>query len=191
MKKTLLFFVLTIVGSVAMAGGIDNPTATNRMAVLRSGSTFKVFYKGAAVNKVTVNIYDAKGNKVFSDRLGRVDNFVRPYNFESLQEGAYSFELVDDAGKLVKNVTYSTNKTEKLVALVEVNKAESKFLLVVPSRGKDELNVKIFDDHDTLVYQGVEQTDGDFSKLYDLKTVSNHFTVQVTDKEGATKSIRH
>ncbi len=192
MKKTLLFFVmLTMIVGSAVAGGEDNPTASARMAVLRSGSTFKVFYKGSSVNKVTVNIYDAYGVKVFSDNVGKLDNFVRPYNFSGLQEGQYSIELVDNIGKQIESVEYRAGKIEKLANLIKMSKDESKYLLVVPSRGKDVINVKIFDSNGSMVYDGIERVDGDFAKVYDLTSLPSSFTFRITDKSGAVKTVRY
>jgi hypothetical protein len=191
MKKTFLFFVmLTMVVGSAVAGD-DNPTASSRMSVLRSGSTFKVFYKGSSINKVTVNIYDSRGEKVFSDHVGKFESFVRPYNFSGLAEGQYSIELIDNIGKQVESVEYRNGKIEKLANLIKVADGESKYLLVVPSRGKDVLSVKIFDADGFVVYDGVENVDGNFAKVYDLKALNNNFRFEITDKTGAIKSVRY
>jgi hypothetical protein len=191
MKKTLLFFVmLTIVVGSAVAGD-DIPTASSRMAVLRSGSTFKVFYKGGAINKVTVNIYDSRGGKVLSDNVGRHENFVRPYNFSGLAEGQYSIELIDNNGKQVESVEFRSGKIEKLANLIKVANGESKYLLVVPSRGSDVLSVKISDANGAVVYQGTESVEGNFAKVYDLKSISDNFTFEITDKTGAIKTLRY
>lgn len=192
MKKTLLFFVmLTMIVGSAVAGGEDNPAASARMAVIRSGSTFKVFYKGSSINKVTVNIYDSRGTKVFSDNVGKLDSFVRPYNFSGLEEGQYSIELVDNIGKQVESVEYRAGKIEKLANLIKVAKEDSKYLLIVPSRGKDVINVKIFDNNGSIVYDSIERVEGDFAKVYDLKSLPSSFTFQITDKSGAVKTVRY
>ena len=191
MKKTFLFFVmLTIVVGSAVAGD-DNPTASSRMAVLRSGSTFKVFYKGGAINRVTVNIYNSRGEKVFYDHVGKIESFVRPYNFSGLAEGQYSIELIDNVGKQVESVEYRNGKIEKLANLIKVTDEEGKYLLVVPSTGKDILSVKIFDANGFVVYNGVEKVDGNFAKVYDLKALNSNFSFEITDKTGATKSVRY
>jgi hypothetical protein len=193
MKKTLLFFVMLtmVVGSAVAVAGDDNPTASSRMAVLRSGSTFKVFYKGGSINKVTINIYDSRGERVFSDHVGRLENFVRPYNFSGLAEGQYSIELVDNNGKQVESVEYRYGKIEKLATLIKVANEDGKYLLVVPSRGKDTLGVKIFDANGFVVYDGVEKVDGNFAKVYDLKALNSNFAFEITDKTGAIKLVRY
>jgi hypothetical protein len=191
MKKTLLFFVmLTMVVGSAVAGD-DNPAASSRMAVLRSGSTFKVFYKGGSISKVTVNIYNSRGEKVFSDNVGKHESFVRPYNFAGLSEGQYNIELVDNSGKQVESVEYRSGKIEKLANLIKVANEDAKYLLMVPSRGKDVLNVKIFDANGSVVYEGIENVEGNFAKVYDLKSISNSFVFQITDQTGAVKSVRY
>lgn len=193
MKKTLLFFVMLsmVVSNVVAGGSDDNPTASDRMAVLRSGSTFKVFYKGGSINNVTVNIYDSRGEKVLSDHVGKLENFMRPYNFSALPEGQYSIELIDNSGKLVESVEYRSGKIEKVANLIKMAKGDSKYLLVVPSKGKEVLHVKILDANGAVAYSAVENIDGDFAKVYDLKSLGNNFSFQITDNKGAIKSLRY
>jgi hypothetical protein len=189
MKKTFLFLMLTMVVSVAFAGGIEKLTASNRMAVIRSGSLFKVFYKGTTLNKVTITIYDESGEKVFADNLGRVVNFVRPYNFSGLKEGAYTIELVDGLGKQVEDVSYHTASTEKMARLIRLKNGASRFMLLVPSTDNGKLTVKVLDGSSRVVYEETTDTTGDFSKIYDLKALSGDFTVEVSDDKGLVKTF--
>lgn len=190
MKKTLLFFLaLTIFSSVSFASTLDNPVAVARMGVIRSGSVFKVFYKGTALNRVTINIYDSKGLLVFTDKLGKQENFVRPYNFSELADGQYTIELNDQLGKQVESVEYKHGKIEKLATLIKVA-GESKFLLAVPSQGQDVLKVKITNESGDVVYEGEEKIQGDFARIYDLKSIGK-FTMSVTDNKGTTKTIHY
>jgi len=190
MKKTLLFFVaLTIFSSVSFARRLEDPAASARMGVMRSGSTFRVFYKGDGVSRVVINIYDAKGDKVFSDNLGKQEGFVRPYNFSELAEGKYSIELIDGAGKQVESIEYKYGKIEKLASLIKVSGEINKYLLIVPAQGDEVLNVKIVNATGDLLYSGSEKVSGDFAKVYDLKSLSGKFSLSITDSKGTTKTI--
>jgi hypothetical protein len=192
MKKNLFFFLaLTVFSSVSFARNLETPPASLRMGIIRSGSTFKVFYKGTSLNKVTVNIYDAKGAKLFSDNLGFQENFVRPYNFSELAEGNYTIELVDGLGKQLESVSYSKGKVEKLGTLIKMADGSGKYLLIVPSKGRDVLKVTITDASGEVVYQNEESVESDFAKIFDLKSISKDFTLSITDSKGATKHIHY
>lgn len=192
MKKTLLFFLaLTIFSNVSFAHIPDDPAASARMGIMRLGSVFKVFYKGTSISRVTVNIYDAKGLRVFSDNLGKQKSFARPYNFSELAEGTYTIELIDIAGKQIESVEYKQGKIEKLASLIKMSGEINKFLLIVPGKGDDVLNVRILNDSGEELYQGEEKVNGDFAKTYDLKSLSGSFSLSITDSKGATKTLSY
>jgi hypothetical protein len=192
MKKTLLFFLaLTIISTGSFAHRLDNPASLSRMGVIRSGSTFKVFYKGTALNKVVINIYNSDGVKVLSDNLGKQDSFIRPYNFSQLSEGQYTIELTDETGKQVERVEYRNGKIEKLATLIKLSGEAGKYLLMVPSPDADVLEVKISDASGKVVYQSKEKVQGDFAKVYDLKSLSGSFDLSITDSKGVTKTLSY
>lgn len=192
MKNTFLFLTaLVLIGHVALANPLDKPDAAPRMSVMRSGSTVKVFYRGESLNRVTVRIYNADGKIVMEDNVGVFDNFVRPYNFSNLDEGAYTIELSDDSGKQVKQVTYKLGKIEKQARLIKIANENAKYLLMVPTQGNDLLHIKITDDFNRVVYEGNEILNGNFAKVYNLEKITEEFTVEITDKNGFSRIIRN
>jgi hypothetical protein len=192
MKKTLLFFLaLIVISTISFARRLDNPPALSRMGVIRSGSTFKVFYKGTSLSKVVINIYSNNKVKVFSDNLGKQDSFVRPYNFSQLPEGEYTIELTDETGKQVQRVQYRNGKIEKLASLIKVSGEGDKYLLMVPSEGADVLDIEISDAAGEVIYRSKEKIEGDFARVYDLKSLSGIFELSITDSKGVTKTISY
>ena len=88
MKKTLsVLVVLMVISSVVFARRADNPGAAAGMAVVKNGTTFKLYYKGTQQMDVKVSILDATNKIVFTEVLRKVEGFVRPYNFSNLPEG--------------------------------------------------------------------------------------------------------
>ena len=73
--------------------------------------------------------------------------------------------------------------------LTPVNKAEHKYLLTVPNRGKDVLTVKIFNEAQSLVYRNRETVAGDFAKVYDLSELKGKVTFEVWDKKGKNNRL--
>jgi hypothetical protein len=192
MKKTLLFFLALItISTISFARRLDNPVALSRMGIIRSGSIFKVFYKGTALNKVVINIYNNDNVKVLSDNLGKQESFVRPYNFSQLSEGQYTIELTDETGKQVERVEYRNGKIEKLATLIKISGEGAKYLLIVPSQGTDLLDVKISDAFGKVIYHSEEKVKGDFAKVYDLKSLSGSFELSITDSKGVTKTLSY
>jgi hypothetical protein len=192
MKNTFLSLIaLVLISNMAFANS-DKPEAASRMAVLSKGSTVKVYYRGESANRVTVRIFNAEGKIVLQDNLGVLDNFVRPYNFSNLEEGAYTIELSDDSGKQIKQVNYNlVKKTEKSARLVKVANYNAKYLLMVPGEASDRLHIKITDNFDRIVYEGDEELAGNFAKLYNMEKITEKFTIEITDKNGISTIVNN
>jgi hypothetical protein len=192
MKKFLtILFVLTAVCGGVQANEIDNPKAASGMAVMKSGSVIKLFYKGTVSGDVKVSIYSEKGEKVFTETIRDIENFVRPYNFSTLPEGAYTIELKGADGRQLQKVNYSSGKIEKLMNLMHLAGSENKYVLTVANKGNDKLKVRIYDEKDNLLYDETEAIQGDFAKIYNLNTVSGKCLFEVTDQNGVTKSLTY
>jgi hypothetical protein len=194
MKNTFLSLsALVLISNIAFANPTsDKPEAAPRMAVVSKGSTVKVFYRGETLNRVTVRIFNAEGKIVLQDNLGVLDNFVRPYNFSNLEEGAYTIELSDDSGKQIKQVSYNLGKSvEKSARLIKVASYDSKYLLMVPGEAHERLLIKVIDDYNRVVYEGVEELTGNFAKLYNMEKITDKFTIEIVDKNGISTIINN
>ncbi|HZI25769.1 MAG TPA: hypothetical protein VFD46_11855, partial [Chryseolinea sp.] len=64
-----------------------------------------------------------------------------------------------------------------------------KFLLAVPNRGKEELNITIYNNRDVILYSGNEEVSGDFAKIYNLKGSTGMITFVITDSHGTVNSL--
>lgn len=173
------------IGSVALATEID-PSPTG-MAVVKNGSTFKVFYKAPGQNNVTVSIYDDSNRKVFSETFKESEGFVRPYNFEKLNEGRYTIELRDKAGFQIERIAYEKKTEEKIARMVKLP-GEEKYAILVPHNGSKSLSVNIYNQHGTSVYSNTQNVNGDFSQLFNLDGLES-FTIVVSDSNGLTKRL--
>lgn len=190
MKKILsVLLMLMVVSSVVFARPIDNPVTTTGVAVMKSGTTFKLYYKGAEQSDVKVAILDSGERLVFSETIKKVDGFVRPYNFANLPEGNYTIEISDKTGRHAEKVKYSKGKVEKFVNVVKVTGAGDKYLLTVSNKQADDITVKIFDETNNVIYSQRERVISDFAKIYNLERFSGKFIFEITDSKGITKSL--
>jgi hypothetical protein len=192
MNKFLTILVmLAVVCSAVSAKNIDDPKATTGMAVVKSGSVFKVYYRGLKPANVKVTILNEQGKAVYKETLKNIESFVRPYNFSTLNEGNYTIEIENDDGKQLKSIEHVTKDQERLMSLVRMRGSENKFVLSVANKGNDVLKVKILDGKENIVYSGTEEIEGDFARIYTLKSLNKDFQFVVTDKSGHTQSIQY
>jgi hypothetical protein len=190
MKKTLsILAALTIFSTSLFANNIDNPNAATGMAIMKNGTTVKLFYKGTKQADVKVSIYNAANTLVYSETIKNVDGFVRPYNFTNLEEGEYSIELHGENGRQVERVIYKLGKVEKLANVMHVTGESNKYILSVANKGQDVLTIKIYGDKGILLYSKTENVDGDFAQVYNLDKYKGNVTFEVSDSKGVTKSL--
>jgi hypothetical protein len=191
MKKFLSILTLAVaVSGTAMATEDKPKSSPVGMALVKSETGFKLFYKGNKRGDVTVKIFDQKGVQVFSETLKDLNNFMRPYNLNTLTEGEYTVELSNTEGKSHEKITYTKEKTGRLMNLVRVKNSD-RYLLRVPNKGSEVLNIKVYDAFDKLVYESAENISGDFAKLYNLGRIGTNFHFEITDGAGLTQQLQY
>lgn len=61
----------------------------------------------------------------------------------------------------------------------------------VPNSGTGALTVKIFDERNTLLYEGTEVIDGNFAKLYNLNKIDGEPIFEISDQNGNANAFNH
>ena len=186
MNKPLSLLTILLISGITFAHAIDNPNT--KMVVLKNGSTFRLLYKGAEQSDVKVLILNDENQIVFAEKIKKTDGFARPYNFSNLPEGHYSIQIKDNAGVRTETVNHHIIKAEKTMHLLRLD-GTGKYVLSVPSQGKQDLSIMIFNDLNEVLYQSEEKITGDFARMYNLRDETRNFRFVVTDGTGLTKSI--
>jgi hypothetical protein len=192
MKKILsILVVLTVLCSTASANDVENPKGESGIGVMKSGSIFKLFYRGVKEGDVKVSIFNASGKKVFNETIRNVNNFMRPYNFSTIGEGQYTIELVTAEGKQVQHINYAVDKAiAKTLGVIPVQGSDDKFVLMISNKSTDALKIKILNNENDVVYEEQEKISGDFAKVYNVEALKGVVTFQVTDASGTTQSVK-
>lgn len=175
------------------ANGVDdNPAASaSGAAVIKNGeSTFRVIYKSEKENDVKVSILNDKNQVVFSEKLNNTDGFSRPYNFESLNEGDYTITIEDGSKKTLEKVSYGSPKVSKMLNVLRVSN-EGKFLITAAGKGSEVINVSIYDGLHNLLHSSYEKTNGDFAKVYNVKSLKGHVTFEIANENGEVKTVSY
>ena len=189
MKKILSLVIVLIAIAQVNAKGIE-PESPLGTSVVKHGALVKLFYRGEQSGKVTVTIYNKSGFTVFKETFRNTDQFMRPYNFSSLPSGEYNIEIMDGQGRRYEKVIHSTKSERTRVAhLTRLSDRESKYMLAVPNKGEDQIQVKIYDGENSIVYQETETITGNFAKVYDLTSIEGAHTFQITDKTGRVNRL--
>jgi hypothetical protein len=191
MKKiTTLAFVFTLIAVGFVHANDTHPKSPVGMSVIKYKNIVKVFYRGEQAGKVKVTIYNADGRMVHNEILKDTENFMRPYNFSSLPEGDYTIEVSDAKGKRSQKVRYEIADGKRVAHLSRLSKEGNTYVLTVPNEGRSAFTVRIFDDHDSLLYQRTEVVHGDFAKVYNLNKFDGNHTFEVVDQKGRINRLR-
>jgi hypothetical protein len=193
MKTKSLFIAALVVFSAAVSAlGKEDPSNVGLAVINVKGTeVYKIVYKGETTGKVKVNIYNTDGNVVFTETLSKVDGFILPLNFNGLQFGEYTVELIDATGKKLEKVSYAPkSKSTKNIHVSKVSGEEGKYIVAVANEGAEVIGVKIYDNANNLIYDKSEEINGDFAKIYAIKNLTVGYTIEVTDKTGYTKTVK-
>jgi hypothetical protein len=192
MKKLVsVLVVLTIISSAAFAGRIDDPANTSGVAVVKKGTTFRLYYKANESGNVRISILNDSKKVVFTETLYDIDGFVRPYNVSNLSEGVYTIEVAEHGKRHVETIEVVRDRSERLAHVLRVSGEEGKYLLTVSNKKADDITVRIYDGANNKIYDEVEAVSTDFARIYNLKKYSGTFTFEVTDGSGKTKKLSY
>jgi len=192
--KKILTLSLVLVSTVMFANGADdkNPAASaSGAAVIRNGeSTFRVIYKSEQENDVKISILNDKNQLVYSEQVNNTDGFSRPYNFTSLSEGDYTIAIEDGSKKTLEKISYRTPRASKLLNVLKTG-LDGKYMITAGGKGSETISVSIYDANHTLIHRSLEKTDGDFAKLYNVKSVKGHLTFEIAGENGELKTVSY
>lgn len=191
-KLSAILVMLTVACSVTSAKEID-PKSPVGVGVMKTGSVCKVYYKGQKPGDVKVTISDEEGNVVYRETLHDVQDFMRPYNISTLKKGEYKIVVEDETRREEKKILLSEEKSKEKssLSLIRLSKKSDKYVLNVPNKVAGELQVRIYNRDNKLVYDDKETIEGDFARLYNLSTIGEDFYFQVTNTTGETHTISY
>jgi len=168
--------LMTMVAVIALNAFTFAETPASKMAVVnQSNSVYKLIYEGATAGKVTLKIYDKSSNVIFTEIKKGISKFILPLNFAGLEQGEYSIEITDDAGKQTQKVNHIITENVRTKAVVTATSVhitklkDGKYLMSANDGGN--FNVQIFDGNDNLVHSRNFKVDGKLAVVYNLKGV--------------------
>ena len=190
MKKILSILLTLGVFAGTASANDDMPNAIAGVAVVKSGTTFKLYYKGIEQNDVKVSIHNESGEIVYTETIKKAAGFVRPYNFSKLPEGKYTIEIADNSGIQLESIMYRTATIENLAHLHKVAGSQ-RYVLSLPGKMAGDVSIKIFDADSEMIYNKKEYIAGDFARMYNLEKFNGRFQFEITDTKGDTITLSY
>jgi hypothetical protein len=182
--------VLTLAAVIVASAFTFASEPTSKVAVVKQNNTgiFKVIYAGASAGKVTLKVYDSQGNQLLSETTNGLDKFMRPVNFNGMDEGEYVVEITDATGTQIQKINYqieSAATAEKSATKAPVNTIhitklqDRKYLLSVATEGNSSIDVNIYDGNGNLIHEETRTVNGKLGLVYNLAQVDSQPTFRV------------
>ena len=135
-RNVILSALVALVVSVSAFAG--EPVNSRLVVLNQKYGLFRVIYEGAKAGKVSMQITDEAGNKLFAETMNSISGFTRPVNFDGLAHGVYTIEITDASGILVEKVNYQSETVAKNVSISRTP-VKGKYLLTTGDQGVREI----------------------------------------------------
>jgi hypothetical protein len=192
MKKLVIkVAVLMMTAGYSVAAGTiekEKPeSATSRVEVVATAKSavYKLSYASESVGTVKVNIYDAKGDLLYTDLIRSAKSFQKMYDFSQLGSGNFRIEVAGAEGKIEKTIQIASVK-ESLIASVSTLDTKGKYELQVRNKEMKPVFVSIYDASDNLLYEDQIDVNHNFSRVYDFSRNYAKAASFVVSSDGAT-----
>jgi hypothetical protein len=129
---------------------------------------YQLTYVKEGVCNVLVEVLDKKGTVLYTERLKQKNSFTKPYSFQNLEFGEYSFKITDEEGVFVTKI----KRSDEINMVASIRKlAGEKAKVIVKGEFMGPVSVNIFDKHSELVFDDYIDHESAFSRIYDLSKV--------------------
>src|SRR5271167_3605925 len=93
--KNVVLSALVAMMLVSVLAFSKEPGNPKLAVISQKSGIFKVIYEGSKAEKVSMKIFNQQGTEVFAESIKDVKGFMRPINFEGMERGEYTLEIVD------------------------------------------------------------------------------------------------
>ena len=160
---------LAVLGIVLSTAAFATTSGDKKVKVSSTESDkVQLTYRTAGKCRVKVNIYDAQGDKIFTESIINPKSFTKSYDISKLPSGEYQFEIIDRDEVRVEKIVKSA--MPKATAEI-IEEAEGKFKLVVLGELANPIAVNIYDGFGHLIFGDFVEINKSFSRVYDLSKV--------------------
>ncbi len=171
--KTTLAVAAIVAG---MASGVKAQEKSIRLDPLDK-DTYQLTYINPGEYSLKVEVLDEEGKILHSEHIIRSRSFTKPYSFQNLDLGEYSFKVTDDDGIYLTKI----KRSDEINMVASIKKIEhDKAKIIVKGDFMAPVSVNIYDSHNALVFDDYIDKEKSFSRIYDLsKVIAEELRIEV------------
>jgi len=187
----MMVLSITLMGSAVAQRHLSE----NQAAFIKTSrpNVYKLIVDTGEKSNTTFNIYDEKGNKLFTDRVYKRKSFSRNYNFRNLRDGLYKLEVEKDGRILTQYIEHekgfsSKGRTTLFVDLDRVAGTDKVDLKVQGAKNR-MVQVKIMDTSGQVLFTDRITGLKGFTRTYDIAKIGKDVTFEVRVDNHIYKEI--
>jgi len=192
MKTTTLTVALLLVVATAFATEKEKPAkkAKTKVAVVNnSPNKYKLVYLGKETATVKLSLVNERGQTLHKETINSDGGFAKPFDFEKLPEGDYTFSIKSEEGGVIKEkITVKRRDKIKNFAADVLNVNDNKkFRLAVVNKDEASMptTIKLYNENGGLLHEETVENFHSFRKIYDLsQVVGNRFNFIISNQTG-------
>jgi hypothetical protein len=166
--KRIARTTLAVAAIVAgMAAGANAQYKSVRLEPV-SKDIYQLTYLNKGACNVIVEVMDKEGTVLHTESIKQKKSFTKPYSFQNLNLGEFSFKVTDDEGVYLAKI----KRSEDVNMVASIKKMEDgKAKVIVKGEFMSPVSVKILNKRNELVFDDYIDHERSFSKVYDLSKV--------------------
>lgn len=129
----------------------------------------QVAYYGKSPEKIHISIYNEKEKAVFKETVKSKKGVKIPYNLKELPYGEYKFKVRVDDEITVHKVKHEAPLYPGNVKIQATAFGDGKIKMMITGPGHKEFKLRIYDDHNRLLFQQDVDQNENYGKVFNLK----------------------
>lgn len=191
MKTLTTLVALLLAGTIYAHANNENLAPKKKVAISNNvEAKYKLIYLNENEGAVSISIINESGEKVHSQTVKNNKGFAQQFDFASLPEGSYTFEVVHPDGSIETEVVHYSKgaNTGFRANLLNVDNGQKFRLAVLNNSGL--VDIKIFDDKDALIHTATLRHAKGFRRIYNLKKIqSSSFKFEVSNNNDTVTLV--
>jgi flagellar hook assembly protein FlgD len=191
MKNLLIAaFVLATFTGFAANEEKEVKKAKVKVVTLTDAKKANLYYVADSKGRVTVNIYNENGIKVYTDNISVKGAFQRPYDFSDAEGSEFIIEVIDGQNTFTERVVLSEENTAisgEFIAIADQSE-EGKVNLKVLKNNNAPIAVRVISSQSNNVYSHNINVNGSFIQKYDISDLKGNIVLEITSGNNV-KSI--
>jgi hypothetical protein len=198
-KKITTLFILSFFAFSSFANSGTNPGDKNKIEEsakieysiypIVNSNKIRVAYQKSGNEKVTIKIFDAKKNLLFSDIQKNTTYLKRNYNFDNIGEGTYHVKIVSGDFEIDQKISVGV-KAQNLFSAYLSPQLISNKVRIAFQHAESPVRIAVMNKDGSKLYDKTLFDTQNFSSLFNLSSLDKgKYIIRISSDEKVTENV--